>query len=315
MNTVQSVASAAQDIASGLREFSEKASEIAGLFKDILAQAQAQTGEAALESKVLSEKSTQTVDAVAEAVQTAGAVQDNLLDMLLAGHAVSTAESAPTATEDVAAAAVNLDAVKAATDDPGVSLNGLVMYLADPTSNAWRSENVADPVLRRYLDSLPLSRESTLEILSAENPLAEIGNIYRSMGSYATVDSVGDLGGKSISIRDNEGRILESQLWMPDKDGVKTWTENDANTLQLRLAAYGVDVPDNVNWTDFSSVASALDQKPPAGKFNLSPAGQYERYGFKTDPLTGAVVGGGSTSAIEYYSSVGQLPPASAVWQ
>lgn len=60
---------------------------------------------------------------------------------------------------------------------------------------------------------------------------------------------------------------------------------------------------------------SVLSQTRPNENPKLSPVGQYERYGFKTDPLAGEVVGGGSTSAIAHYKKTGQLPDPSLVWQ
>lgn len=312
MDTVQSVASAAQGITSSLREFSEKTSAIANMFQEILAQVQGGklSGESSPVSAAVPVGSVKRAETVA-----ALPTQDNLLDMLRAGQSNFSAMAASTVTSSQPVAAVNREAVTAALNDRGVSSNGLTTYQSDPTSNAWRSKNINDPLLRRHLETLPLSRESTLEILAAENPLAEIGNIYKSMGTYATVDSVGDLGGRSISVRDNEGRVLESQFWMPDKMGAQKWTMDDANALQSRLLAYGIDMPKDTDWSDFSEIAGVLKQAPPQGNFQLSPAGQYERYGFKTDPLTGAVVGGGSTSAIEYYRETGKMPPASAVWR
>lgn len=315
MSTVESIASSVLDFASGLLDVSKKIDGIANIFEKALAQAQ----ENVSSSGTSSASSGLAASTQPSSTTTESATQRDLLTELIGNQTFSSGSlptiSASDTSTAVAPAAVNQAAVTAALEDKGQSSNGLTIYEADPTSNAWRSENINDPALRRYLDTLPLSRESTLSVLSADDPLAAIGNIYRSMGTYATVESAGDQGGQSISIRDSEGRVLDSQYSMPDKAGEKTWTEAEANALKSKLDAYGIDLPASVDWSDFNAIAKGLNQSPPTGDFKLSPAVQFERYGFRTDPLTGGVVGGGSTSAIDYYQKMGKLPPASAVWQ
>ncbi len=78
------------------------------------------------------------------------------------------------------------------------------------------SENVSDPVLREQLGTaLPLSRESILGILSSDDPKAEIAGIYRSMGTYSTVEPLGDKGAVVLSVRDSEGNVLDNRTYFP----------------------------------------------------------------------------------------------------
>ncbi len=206
-------------------------------------------------------------------------------------------------------AGVNVAAVEAALADAGTESNGLTLYRDDVDSHKWMSENVSDPVLREQLGTaLPLSRESILGILSSDDPKAEIAGIYRSMGTYSTVEPDGKSGGRIVSIRDSEGNVLSNVVIASDG-----WNASRSQEIFDKLSFYGVSIPDGLKLSGLSSL-DRLDQNPPKGTFIQSPSAQYAQYGLTVDPLTGKVVGGGSTSAIDYYNKYGNLPPPEFVW-
>ncbi|QFY88984.2 hypothetical protein D5125_05565 [Magnetovirga frankeli] len=208
-------------------------------------------------------------------------------------------------------ALVNQEAVAAAKADSGRYSNGLTLYQQDPQSHAWQRENIHDDELRKQLNELPLSRDSLLNILSQDDPYRAIADIHQGMGTYTSLDAHGDEGAKLLTVRDSQGNALRAL----DIGTPETWNSQTAMRVQDTLAQYGVRQDPGLDWTDPQGLFSKLDQTPPAGQFNESPAVQLAKYGFRTDPLNGQVVGGGSTSAIEYYTATGRMPPPEEVWK
>lgn len=213
-------------------------------------------------------------------------------------------DPAPVRAQDL----VNRDAVASAKADAGRSLNGLRLYTADPQSHAWQMTNIHDDKLRSRLNELPLSRDSLLDILSQEDPHRAIAGIYQRMGTYSTLEDHGKHGAKLLTIRDSEGNALKAL-------NIGSWTAETAVRVKTALLDYGVEMPSNRSDADPIALLPHLNQAPSAGQFIESPAAQLARYGFRTDPLNGKVVGGGSTSAIAYYQATGRMPPAEEVWK
>lgn len=206
----------------------------------------------------------------------------------------------------VSIAPVNLDAVATAKNDRGVYSNGLTIFAEDPSSHGWKLKNINDPALRQQIDTLSLGRESLLQVLSSPDPHKAVGDIYRSMGTYASVEPYGDKGGISIQIKDHEGFGLKNVTWAPTTTHDTPWSGNDGSSLSKTLKMYGIDMPADTNWSSLQSISANLPGRAASGSFKESPWAELMKYGFQTDPLTGKVVGGGVTAAIDHYQATGE---------
>lgn len=202
---------------------------------------------------------------------------------------------------------VNRDAVAVAKADLGVKVSSsLTVYSEDPTSQVWKMKNINDPVLRNQIDTLPLSRGSLLQVLSSPDPYAAVGDIYKSMGTYATAAPYGDKGGISIVINDFHGNQLKNVTWAPSTNYDNPWSGKDGLNLSKTMAMYGIEMPDETDWASLQSISDNLPGKPVSGTYIESPWTELMKYGFRTDPLTGEVVGGGGTAGIDHYLKTGE---------